>query len=124
MFLFYRDYLSYISSPKLATNFPNFSIKTDIVCKRETPTVTFQFVPSVESKLTKWIWSLNIFITLNIVIAASEKLKRLKIQADNLTVLELLKITNEQVSLRAPKDEIAKSAKTKSEKKGGAVKRK
>lgn len=55
--------------------------------------------------------------------AAAEKLKKLQIQADNLTVLELLKITNEQVSSRAPKDEIVSSAKTKSEKKG-AVKRK
>jgi hypothetical protein len=53
----------------------------------------------------------------------AEKLKNIKIEAENLSLLELLKITNEQVTARAPKEEPVSTLKTKSEKKGAAGKR-
>lgn len=52
------------------------------------------------------------------------KLKTIKIEADNFTFLELLRVTNEQVTERAPKDEPTSVLKTKSEKKSaGGVRR-
>lgn len=52
------------------------------------------------------------------------KLKTIKIEADNLTFLELLQVTNQQVTARAPKDEPVSILKTKSEKKSaGGVRR-
>lgn len=55
----------------------------------------------------------------------AEKLKTIKIEAENLTLLELLRVTNEQVTARAPKEEPVSSLKTKSEKKGaGGARRK
>jgi hypothetical protein len=50
----------------------------------------------------------------------AEKIKTIKIEADNLSLLELLRLTNEQITSRAPKEEPVSSLKTKSEKKGAA----
>ncbi len=47
----------------------------------------------------------------------ASKLKTVKSEADNLTVLELLLVTNSQISRRAPKEEPVKTLQTKSEKK-------
>lgn len=55
--------------------------------------------------------------------AEKEQVKTVKINAENLTILDLLTVTNQQVSSRAPKEEPVSTLKTKSEKKG-AVKRK
>lgn len=55
---------------------------------------------------------------LNILEAA--KLKTVKIEAENLSLLELLRITNEEITKRAPKEEPVSSLKTKSEKKSAA----
>jgi hypothetical protein len=43
-----------------------------------------------------------------------------KINAENLSLLELLTVTNEQITKRAPKEEPVSSIKTKSEKKSAA----
>lgn len=47
-------------------------------------------------------------------------MKTLKIEADNLSVLELLKITNDHITSIAPLEEKVSTLKTKSEKKGAA----
>jgi hypothetical protein len=54
------------------------------------------------------------------LILETEKLKTIKIEADNLSLLELLRLTNEQITARAPVEEKVSSLKTKSEKKGAA----
>ena len=120
---FFRDFLFYISSPRIAGTNPNCAIKTEIVCNRETPSVSFQLIPSVQGEEN----FLTLFVSnLRLSILEAEKIKTIKIDSDNLTVLELLKVTNEQVSIRAPKEEPVKTIKTKSEKKSaaGGVRRK
>jgi hypothetical protein len=53
----------------------------------------------------------------------SEKVKTVKINVENLTTLELLQATNQEVSKRAPKEEPISTLKTKSEKKGAVGKK-
>lgn len=58
-----------------------------------------------------------------LTISEATKIKTIKVEADNLSLLELLKVTNEQVTARAPKEEPVSTLKTKSEKKGAVGKR-
>lgn len=109
----------YISSPKINATNPNCVIKTDIVCNRERPSITFQFIPQVQGKNKDLFTSLN----LKFLLVEAEKLKTVKIEVENLSILELLKITNEHITARAPKEEAVSSLKTKSEKKAVGKKR-
>ncbi|KAG5678565.1 hypothetical protein PVAND_008228 [Polypedilum vanderplanki] len=98
-----RDFLHAISTTKVSQTNPSCVIKTDIVCNREKPLVTFFLTPAVQEL---------------------SKLKTIKIEVDNLSLLELLQVTNQQVTARAPKEEPVSTLKTKSEKKssgGGAA---
>lgn len=90
-------------------------MKTDIVCNRDKPTVTFLLTPTVQGKFSSFLSSASDSSFLE-----AEKLKTIKVEADNLSYLELLRVTNEQVTARAPKDEPVKTLKTKSEKKSAS----
>lgn len=46
--LFCSDFLSYLSTPKVANTNPNCVLKTDILCDRAPPTVTFTLLPAVQ----------------------------------------------------------------------------
>ncbi|CRL08435.1 CLUMA_CG021246, isoform A [Clunio marinus] len=91
-----RNYLFYISSPKINETNPNCVIKTDVICNRERPTISFQLIPQVQE---------------------AAKIKTVKIELENLSMLELLTATNQHISALAPKETVSSSLKTKSEKK-------
>ncbi|XP_070494486.1 large ribosomal subunit protein mL53 [Chironomus tepperi] len=97
-----RDFLHAISTTKVSQTNPSCLVKTDIVCNRDKPLITFQFIPSIQE---------------------ATKIKTIKVEADNLSLLELLKVTNEQITARAPKEDPVSTLKTKSEKKGAVGKR-
>lgn len=42
------DFLFYLSTPKVANTNPNCVLKTDIICDRAPPTVTFTLIPAVQ----------------------------------------------------------------------------
>lgn len=50
----------------------------------------------------------------------SAKLKTVKIDSENLSLLELLQVTNQHVTALAPKEDPVNTLKTKSEKKSAA----
>lgn len=83
----------------------------------------FQLIPSVQRKENS-VPRLLHPLTTKIFLLEAEKLKTITIDAKNLTLLELLKVTNEQVTARAPKEEVVSSLKTKSEKKAAGGRRK
>ncbi|XP_037052478.1 uncharacterized protein LOC119086006 [Bradysia coprophila] len=97
-----RDFLFFLSSPKVTATNPNCAVKTNIICNRAPSTISFSLIPAVQE---------------------TSQLKQIKIDADNLTSLELLQICNKYVTKLAPKEEIVNVIKTKSEKKAGAKKR-
>lgn len=49
-FVVFRDFLHYISSPRIALTNPNCSLKTEIVCDRSEPTVDVTIVPLIAGK--------------------------------------------------------------------------
>lgn len=98
-------------------------MKTEVLCNRGNPTVEFQLIPSVQRKDFS-VPSRFHQLTPETFFVEAEKLKTITIDAKNLTLLELLKVTNEQVTARAPKEEVVSSLKTKSEKKAAGGRRK
>jgi hypothetical protein len=94
--------------------------KTEVVCNRENPTITFQFTPTVQGELDQQLCRRKKSTDRIFVLLEAEKVKTVKIDAKNLSVLELLQVTNEHISTRAPKEEPVSTIKTKSEKKGAA----
>lgn len=110
----------YISSPRVNGTNPNCIIKTDVLGNRETPSVQFQLIPTVQGNERKFV---RFFFTFLNLFLEAEKIKTIKIDAENLSLLELLKVTNEQVTKRAPKEEPVSTIKTKSEKKAAVGKR-
>ncbi|KAG4072548.1 hypothetical protein HA402_004637 [Bradysia odoriphaga] len=97
-----RDFLFYLSSPKVTATNPNCVVKANVVCNRAPSTIAFSLIPAVQE---------------------TAKLKQIKIDADNLSSLELLQICNKYVTTLAPKEEPVNVVKTKSEKKAGTKKR-
>lgn len=59
-------------------------------------------------------------VTKFLTLVEAEKIKTVHIDAKNLSVLELLQVTNEHITTRAPKEDPVSSIKTKSEKKGAS----
>ncbi|XP_026475274.1 uncharacterized protein LOC113378861 isoform X2 [Ctenocephalides felis] len=80
-----RDFLYFLTSPKIGRTNPGCVIKTDVVCDRRSPTVKFSFNPDA---------------------AEQAKIQSVTLKADNLTTLELLQLCNKHISVFAPKDEI------------------
>ncbi|KOB74017.1 Mitochondrial ribosomal protein L53 [Operophtera brumata] len=90
-----RNFLHYISSPKISFTNPNCALKTEIVCDRSEPTVDITIVPSISE-------------TANI--------KKVTLKGGNLTCLELLQLLNKHVSSLAPVEAPVSTIQTKSEK--------
>lgn len=45
--LLFRNFLHYISAPKIILTNPNCSLKTEIVCDRSEPVIDISIVPSI-----------------------------------------------------------------------------
>lgn len=112
----FSDFLHAISTQRVQLTNPSCLIKTEVVCNREKPTVTFLLTPTVQGKN----YTSKLIQVVSFSFLEATKLKSVKIEADNLTYLELLRVTNEQVTARAPKEEPVKTLKTKSEKKSAS----
>lgn len=93
-----RTFLYHLSVPKVQLTNPNCALKTEIVCDRRPGQVTFQLLPTIAEQV---------------------KVKKINFNTENLSVLELLQLTNKFVTVHAPKDEPLNVVKTKSEKKAG-----
>ncbi|XP_063616525.1 large ribosomal subunit protein mL53 [Cydia splendana] len=91
-----RNFLHYISSPKIAITNPNCALKTDIVCDRSEPTVDIILTPSI---------------------AETANYKKVTLKSGNLTCLELLQLLNKHISALAPVEQPVSTIQTKSEKK-------
>ncbi|CAB3240864.1 unnamed protein product [Arctia plantaginis] len=91
-----RNFLHYISSPKIALTNPNCSLKTEIVCDRSEPTVNITLAPTI---------------------AGTANVKNVTFKSGNLTCLELLQLLNKHISSLAPVEEPASTIQTKAEKK-------
>lgn len=46
----FRDFLHYISSPRIALTNPNCTLKTEVVCDRREPTIDITIVPVIAGK--------------------------------------------------------------------------
>ncbi|XP_026758948.2 39S ribosomal protein L53, mitochondrial [Galleria mellonella] len=93
-----RNFLHYISSPKINLTNPNCSLKTEIVCDRSDPTVDVTILPNIGD------------------------IKKITFKSGNLTCLELLQLFNKHISSLAPVEEPVSTIQTKSEKKKGKKK--
>ncbi|CAG9581523.1 unnamed protein product [Danaus chrysippus] len=91
-----RQFVHYMSSPKVALTNPNCILKTEIVCDRSEPTVDINLVPSV---------------------AETANIQKVTFKSGNLTCLELLQLLNKHISALAPKEQIPNTIQTKLEKK-------
>ncbi|KAL4712694.1 hypothetical protein ACJJTC_007991 [Scirpophaga incertulas] len=91
-----RNFLYYISSPKVSLTNSNCSLKTEIVCDRSEPMVEIAIVPSI---------------------AETAKVSKVTFKSGNLTCLEILQLLNKHVSSLAPVDQPTSSVQTKLEKK-------
>ncbi|CAK1540117.1 unnamed protein product [Leptosia nina] len=80
-----RNFLHYISSPKVALTNPNCVLKTEIICDRSEPTVDISIIPSI---------------------AESTNLKSVTLKSGNLTCLEILQLLNKHISALAPPEQI------------------
>lgn len=122
--MIFSDFLFYLSTPRVANTNPNCVLKTDIVCDRSPPTVAFAFTPAVHGEFnSRKITLSQIKIIFNLLLVSeSSKLKEVKLDATNLTTLELIQLCNKYVSALAPKEEPVNTIKTKSEKKASGSK--
>ncbi|XP_026739535.1 39S ribosomal protein L53, mitochondrial [Trichoplusia ni] len=91
-----RNFLHYISSPKIALTNPNCALKTEIVCDRSEPTVDVLLAPSVTE---------------------ASKINKVTLKTGNLTCLEILQQINKHISSLAPVEQPAATIQTKTEKK-------
>ncbi|XP_049872925.1 39S ribosomal protein L53, mitochondrial [Pectinophora gossypiella] len=91
-----RNFLHYISAPRIALTNPNCALKTEVVCDRSEPTVDITIVPSI---------------------AETADVKKVTFKSGNLTCLELLQLLNKHVSSLAPVEQPTSTIQTKSEKK-------
>ncbi|XP_068626255.1 large ribosomal subunit protein mL53 [Battus philenor] len=96
-----RNFLHYISSPKIALTNPNCVLKTEVVCDRREPTVNITIIPSI---------------------AETANLKNITIKSGNLSCLEIFQLLNKHLSSLAPVEQVSSTAQTKSEKKKGKKK--
>lgn len=94
-----REVLHHLSTPKVVQTNPSCLLKTEVVCDRRSPSLVFQLIPSVQ---------------------AEAKLKKIELNSENLSTLEILQLCNKHVSSLAPKETVVTTLKTKSEKKAGA----
>ncbi|XP_053689086.1 uncharacterized protein LOC128738180 [Sabethes cyaneus] len=98
-----REVLNHLSGPKIVQTNPSCALKAEVVCDRRPPSLVFQLIPSVQ---------------------AEAKLKKIEINSENLSTLEILQLCNKHITSLAPKETVTSTLKTKSEKKaGGAGKR-
>lgn len=88
----------HLALPKVQLTNPNCALKTEIVCDRRPGQVSFQLLPTIAEQV---------------------KVKKINFETANLSVLELLQLTNKFVTVHAPKEEALNVVKTKSEKKAG-----
>ncbi|CAH0727407.1 unnamed protein product, partial [Brenthis ino] len=91
-----RNFLHYLSSPKISLTNPNCALKTEVVCDRSEPTVDIAIVPSI---------------------AETVKINKVTFKSGNLTCLELLQLLNKHISSLAPEEQITNTIQTKLEKK-------
>ncbi|CAH0405293.1 unnamed protein product [Chilo suppressalis] len=96
-----RNFLHYISSPKISLTNPNCTLKTEVVCDRSEPAIEIKLLPAI---------------------AESTKVKTVVLRSGNLTCLEILQLINKHVSSLAPVDQPASTVQTKLEKKKGKKK--
>ncbi|XP_072940823.1 uncharacterized protein mRpL53 [Epargyreus clarus] len=91
-----RNFLHYISGPRIGRSNPNCLLKTEVVCDRREPTIDITLLPNI---------------------AETAKIKKVTLKSGNLTVLEILQLLNKHVSSLAPVEEVAATTVTKLEKK-------
>ncbi|CAH2050564.1 unnamed protein product, partial [Iphiclides podalirius] len=96
-----RNFLHYISSPKIILTNPNCSLKTEVVCDRSEPVIDISIIPSI---------------------AETAKVKNVTFKSGNLTCLEILQLLNKHITSLAPAEQVSSSVQTKSEKKKGKKK--
>ncbi|KAL0851047.1 hypothetical protein ABMA28_006938 [Loxostege sticticalis] len=90
-----RNFLHYISAPRISLTNPNCALKTEIVCDRSEPTVDITILPAISEK---------------------EQVSKVTFKSGNLTCLELLQLLNKHVSSLAPVEKPVATIQTKSEK--------
>ncbi|XP_063826442.1 large ribosomal subunit protein mL53 [Ostrinia nubilalis] len=90
-----RNFLHYISSPKISRTNPNCSLKTEIVCDRSDPTIDVAIVPAISE---------------------TAKVSKVTFKSGNLTCLEILQLLNKHISSLAPVEQPVSTIQTKSEK--------
>ncbi|VVC97672.1 39S ribosomal protein L53, mitochondrial [Leptidea sinapis] len=81
-----RNFVHYISAPKIALTNPNCVLKTEIVCDRREPTVDITLLPAIAEKA---------------------KVDNITLKSANLTCLEILQLLNKYVSALAPPEQVA-----------------
>ncbi|XP_053614815.1 large ribosomal subunit protein mL53 [Plodia interpunctella] len=91
-----RNFLHYISSPKISSTNPNCALKSEVVCDRREPTIDIIVAPNI---------------------AETANIKKITFKSGNLTCLELLQLLNKHISSLAPVEEPVATIQTKSEKK-------
>ncbi|CAG9796505.1 unnamed protein product [Diatraea saccharalis] len=91
-----RNFLHYISSPKISLTNPNCTLKTEVVCDRSEPTVEINLLPAI---------------------AETAKVSTIVLKSGNLTCLEILQLLNKHVSSLAPVEQPVSTVQTKLEKK-------
>ncbi|CAD7088326.1 unnamed protein product [Hermetia illucens] len=99
-----RDFLFFLSIPRVAQTNPKCLLKTEVVCDRQPSEIKFSLIPPIQEQI---------------------KAKEIRFQSDNLTCLELLQLCNKHITALAPKEDVTNVIQTKSEKKtsGGAGKK-
>ncbi|XP_045491477.1 uncharacterized protein LOC123691224 [Colias croceus] len=94
-----RNFLHYISSPKILLTNPDCVLKTEVICDRSEPTVDINLLPSIAEKAN---------------------IKGVTLKSGNLTCLEILQLLNKHISSLAPPEQVV--TQTKLEKKKGKKK--
>jgi len=95
-----REFLFYISEPKVRQTNLSCPIRTEIVCNRAEPTIVFQLKPDIQQQA---------------------EVETIKFKANNLTALELLQLYNKYITVLTPIEEPDEVIETKGKKqiKGG-----
>ncbi|KAJ0182437.1 hypothetical protein K1T71_001806 [Dendrolimus kikuchii] len=91
-----RNFLHYISAPRISLTNPNCALKTEVVCDRSDPVVEISILPAI---------------------AETSNIKKVTLKSGNLTCLEILQLLNKHVSTLAPVEQPVSTIQTKLEKK-------
>uniref|UniRef100_T1GGZ1 Large ribosomal subunit protein mL53 n=1 Tax=Megaselia scalaris TaxID=36166 RepID=T1GGZ1_MEGSC len=96
-----REFLFFLSTPKVSATNPKCVVRTEVVCDNRAPEIKFSLIDSVKEET---------------------KTKEIKLLSSNLTTLELLQLCNKHVSAVAPPEDLTVKIQTKSEKKAAGGK--